>query len=516
MVGKLSRVWGLGGDGSGEPPYFLQFRSSKAFICFVVVFAIFTDILLYGLTVPVTPTALHERVGLAKEDEQRWVSILLALYGGALLAFSPVAGYLADRFESRWWPLIAGLAALGASTALLCIGTHMGLWIAGRLFQGASAAVVWTVGCALLVDTVDKEELGQTLGYIGMGMTMGLMGGPLLGGVIYEHGGYYAVFGLAFAIVGLDIVLRIVMIEKKHAVKWTSRPSHEEWLEMRPPSAETDTFSRRSLSKAPREHVSRPFTAATAMTADTVNSVGAQSTFSKPILGGENTSTEPEPRKKPFFAIYTLLSSDRILVCIWTYFILSVVLTSLDSVLPLYVSETFHWGQTGQGLIFIPVTVPHLVDPIVGYINDKYGWLRRYMAAGFLFATVPVIVLFRLVTHNSAGQKVLMCALLALLGLCIAVVFPLVMVEVSYVVQEKEDQTPDIFGKGGAMALAYGILNSAFAAGTIVGPFFAGYIRQAAGWSTMAWALSVLSGFTAIPVLFYMGGFVLKPAKSGT
>lgn len=395
----------------------------------------------------------------------------------------------------------------------------MGLWIVGRLFQGASAAVVWTVGCALLVDTVEKDELGQALGYIGMGMTMGLMGGPLLGGVIYENGGYYAVFGLAFGIVALDIVLRIVMIEKKHAAKWTCRPSHEEWLEMRPPSAGTDTVSRLSLSKAPREHVSRPFTAATAMTADTVNSVGAQSAFSKPILGGEshagNTPAEPEPRKKPVSAIYTLLSSDRILVCIWAYFILSVVLTSLDSVLPLYVSETFNWGQTGQGLIFIPVTIPHLVDPIVGYINDKYGWLRRYMAAGFLFATVPVIVLFRLVTHNSSEQKVLLCALLALLGLCIAVVFPLVMVEVSYVVQEKEEQTPDVFGKGGAMALAYGILNSAFAAGTIVGPFFAGYIRKAAGWDTMAWALSVLSGSTAIPVLLYMGGFVLKPARSG-
>jgi MFS family permease len=107
---------------------------------FVISFATATDIFMYGLIVPVTPTALHDRVGLSEGSIQSWTSILLALYSAALLAFSPLVGYLADRSESRRWPLLIGLVALGAATALLCIGTNIGLWIAGRLFQGAAAA----------------------------------------------------------------------------------------------------------------------------------------------------------------------------------------------------------------------------------------------------------------------------------------------------------------------------------------------------------------------------------------
>lgn len=498
------RLWPSSKE-TAEPPVFLEWRSSKFFIIFVVSFAVFTDILLYGLIVPVTPTALHERVGLSENNEQSWTSILLALYGAALLAFSPIAGHIADRIESRWWPLMIGLIALGASTALLCVGTHLGLWIAGRLFQGASAAVVWTVGCALLVDTVDKEELGQSLGYVSMGMTLGTMGGPLLGGVIYEHGGYYAVFGLAFGLIGLDIIFRLIMIEKKHAAKWL------------PPKGWSSTGE-----QLDKEAASQDATESSVIAAQDSDHNSERSSQAGPPGSSESTPTSQESKgqeldryshstsaePKPARAILTLLVSHRMLVTIWAYFILSTVLTSLDSVLPLYVKDTFHWGQTGQGLIFVPLSIPHLIDPLVGWLIDSFTNTRRYIAAGALFATIPVIVCLRFVTDDAMRHKVLLCALLALLGVCLAFLMPPILVEASYVVQEKEERNPNIFGKGGAMALSYGILNAAFAAGSIVGPFFAGFIREDAGWGTMTWALALLTGVSGIPVLLFLGGFL--------
>ncbi|KAH8425040.1 MFS transporter [Aspergillus melleus] len=392
-----------------------------------------------------------------------------------------------------------GLVALGAATALLCVGNHMGLWVAGRLFQGASAAVVWTVGCALLVDTVSRDELGQAMGYIGMGMTLGIMGGPLLGGVIYEHGGYYAVFGLAFGLVGLDIVFRLVMIEKKHAVRWLPRDPVQEEAEDKkiiPPTAETNNQNSLDKPQPPSEQL--PSTPEPATESDAT----------------PDKSASPRPRKGALGALQHLLASERMLASLWAYFIVSVVLTCFDSVLPLYVEETFGWAQTGQGLIFIPLSVPHILDPLVGYVIDTYGESRRYLAAGALIASVPILVLLRFVTHNSMGQKVLLCALLVLTGVCLSVLLPSVMVEASYVVQDKEEQTPDIFGKGGAMALSYGLLNSAFAAGTIIGPFFAGFIRESAGWGTMTWAMAILTGVSVVPSLLCLGGFRLTRRKS--
>ncbi|KAL5051340.1 hypothetical protein BDW71DRAFT_202523 [Aspergillus fruticulosus] len=468
-------------------PFLLEWRASKGFIVFVVVFAVFTDILLYGIIVPVTPTALNERAGIAKGEEQSWTSILLGLYGGALLASSPPAGYLADRIESRRWPLILGLVALGASTALLCIGTHIGLWIAGRLCQGVSAAIVWTVGCALLVDTIDKDGLGQALGYIGMGMTFGAMGGPLLGGVLYEHGGYYSVFALAFALIALDIVFRVVMVERKDVVRWLAED------EQVPGTSQPQPHDiERQKDEDQHEH------------------------GSEPVLPQEPCTSPPSaghPQKKRKAALLTLLASPRILVALWAYFILSLLLTSFDSVLPLFVEETFHWKQTAQGLVFIPLTIPHFIDPIIGYINDNYPSSRRYLAGGAFFATVPVLVCLRFVQHNATHDIILLCALLALVGICIAAMFAIILVEISYVVQEKEDANPGVWGKGGAMALAYGVSNSAWAGGSLAGPFLAGFIRENAGWATMAWVLALVVGFTGVPVLGFIGGWVLGRRK---
>ncbi|KAG9229558.1 hypothetical protein BJ875DRAFT_341633, partial [Amylocarpus encephaloides] len=69
-------------------PYLLEIRSSKVFIIFTVAVAVFTDIFLYGIIVPVIPFALSERSGVAEDQVQKWVSVLLSVYGGALLVGS--------------------------------------------------------------------------------------------------------------------------------------------------------------------------------------------------------------------------------------------------------------------------------------------------------------------------------------------------------------------------------------------------------------------------------------------
>lgn len=130
-------------------------------------------------------------------------------------------GVIADYTASRRGPLLAGLLALGASTALFCVGTSVPVLVLARFLQGVSAALVWTVGIALLVDTVEKDAVGQSMGYISLGMTAGTILGPLLGGIVYDAGGYSTVFIMAFAVIAIDILLRFVMIEKKIAAKWS-------------------------------------------------------------------------------------------------------------------------------------------------------------------------------------------------------------------------------------------------------------------------------------------------------
>lgn len=105
---------------------------------------------------------------------------------------SPLAGIYADHSSSRRWPLLLGLLALAASTLLLCFGTSIGLLVLGRLLQGLSAGIVWSVGCALLVDTME-DAVGVAMGYVATAMSVALLIAPTVGGAVYAAAGYYAV-----------------------------------------------------------------------------------------------------------------------------------------------------------------------------------------------------------------------------------------------------------------------------------------------------------------------------------
>lgn len=400
--------------------------------------------------------------------------------------FQAIVGYIADRAESRRWPMIVGLVALAAATALLCVGTNIGLWIAGRLFQGAAAAVVWTVGLALMVDTVGKDGLGQAIGYVSMSLSLGTMAGPLLGGVLYQDGGYYSVFGLAFGLIAIDVVLRLALIEKRHALPWIKQEKTED----RSVDQQDDEKKGSSSDSEPSD------------------------TPSAPISSTPETPTMIKKTPGPLDRVKILLKSYRLVVAVWGYFVMSLVMTSFDSVLPIFVEETFGWQQTAQGLIFLPFMIPHFLDPITGFIIDRFPKSPRYIVAAGFFASVPIAVLLRLITENTMHDKILLCALLALLGLCLAVVMTPLVVEVTKAVEQIETESPDIFGRGGAMALAFGLSNMGFALGSLIGPFFAGFIRQSAGWGTMGWAMGLITGVTAIPCLLLIGGWILNSSDS--
>lgn len=186
-------------------------------------------------------------------------------------------------------------------------------------------------------------------------------------------------------------------------------------------------------------------------------------------------------------------------------------MTAFDSVIPLYVADIFHWSSVGAGLVFLALIVPSLAAPAVGWASDRFG-PRIFCVVGFLLA-IPFWVMLRFVTHDTLQQKVLLCALLALIGLALTLVMPPLMAEITYVVEAKEKAHPGRYGSNGAYASAYGLFVTAFAAGTMIGPTWGGYVKEAAGWATMAWSLGLLSFFAAVPCLVYTGGFITKTNK---
>ena len=144
----------------------LAWRSKTSFILATVTIGLFADTFLNAVIVPVLPFILRDRVAVPPQDIQGEVDKLLSAYALASTVLSPFAGDLADRASSRRVPYLLGLLALIASTITWFLGRSVPVLAAARAAQGASCAVVYSVGLAVVIDTVSEDKHGQTMGLV--------------------------------------------------------------------------------------------------------------------------------------------------------------------------------------------------------------------------------------------------------------------------------------------------------------------------------------------------------------
>ncbi|KAK4191194.1 major facilitator superfamily domain-containing protein [Podospora australis] len=480
-------------NAQSKPPIFLEFRSSTVFITFTVCLAIFTDILFYGLIVPVLPFSLEEEVGVPEDKVQHWTAILLACYNAALFVASPIAGLYADHTKSRRWPLLLGLVALCAATLLLCLSKTLALLVVGRILQGLSAAIVWSVGLALLVDTAG-ENIGYSMGYVNIAMSVGLLISPVIGGTVYAAAGYYAVYYIAFAVIICDIALRMVLVEKKVARQWLVEQHQDEDSNSTRKSEKSDEGGHTTVADAA---VASP---ALLPSPEERGSDGAPAATSDvPLLS---------PAKHPH---WELIKNRRILAALLGIIIEAGIVFAFDTVIPLYVKETFNWNSTAAGLIFICVMIPGFASPVVGKLADRYG-AKWFSISGFAL-TVPALVCMRFVTRNTLEHKVLLCALLTILGVTLITLAntPL-MAEITYAIEEREAEQPGIWGEKGVYGIAYGLFTTGYALGGTIGSLMAGYINAGPGWGATTWAFGIWAAAGAV-VSLWLGS---RPKKSHT
>jgi MFS family permease len=432
---------------------------------------------------------------------QYWTSALLGCYSGALLVSSPICGWLADRSSSRRMPFILGLIALGGSTILLCLGSSILILIFGRLLEGLSTAVTWTSGLALLVDTVGQEEIGKIMGWCSISTNAAMLLGPLLGGTVFERSGYYAVFTMAFGVIFLDAVLRLVVVEKKIAAQWFCVTVAKKRYTIRLCDiVAKERYWIKLYNAAGTPHITSSSQIEPISSMGFLEMTGTHDSDTS-VTDHQGTSL----RNIRFCSIcnlppvITLLRSTRLLVALWGSLVQAAIFCAFDSVLSLFVHRTFGWNSSGAGMIFLPIVIPSLTAPLVRQMADKYG--SKWLAAVGFISALPFIVLLRLITHYSIRQVILLCTLLTLLGSSMNLAMIPLMADITYVIEAKEKKSPGMFGKGQAYVQAYRLYFFSFAGGAIIGSIWAGFIIHRVGWGAMTWSLGLLSGLAAVPIL---------------
>ncbi|THY37454.1 MFS general substrate transporter [Aureobasidium pullulans] len=466
-------------------PTCIQIRSSVSFITLTVSLAVFTDIFLYGVVIPVIPFALTSRIGLEETEVQTWLSVLLAVYGAAMFCASPICGWATDHVRSRRTFLLIGLIALGAATSLLLVARSLALIIVARALQGISAAVAWVAGPALLADSVDPDQIGYFMGFMGDAMGLAILAAPAIGGAVFERVGYNAVFYICLGIIGLDLLFRLLVIEKKRATQIDVQQDE------RKPSS---IYNSDTTARKPENFVPSPAQKAMFEENASVKSAVSDEDYRQ--------STKVKNWRGRLWPLIALLLSSRLAADLFGCLVQATLFTSFESILPLQVRETFHWGSLGAGLVFLPLTLPALISPLVGGITDRYQ-ARWPCIVGFALAALS-FVLLRLVAGDTVKDKIVLCFLVAIVGLALTLVLIPLMADIILTVNEMEATGRVGSSAAGAYGQAYALFNMSYAAGSAIGPLLAGLLKVHMGWKATTLALGCLSGVSIIPIALWV------------
>ena len=172
----------------------------------VAVFALFTDLFVYGVAVPVLPL-----LPAVVEAGPSATGVLFASYAVAIIAVTPLAGRVVDRFGTRG-PLLAGMVVLAAAVLLFAAGGPFWLLFVARLAQGVAAGLAWVASMALIAAVTPIERRGQAFGMALSAVSVGLLIGPPAAGVLVQSFGTAAPFIVAAALAVVDAVLRVVLV----------------------------------------------------------------------------------------------------------------------------------------------------------------------------------------------------------------------------------------------------------------------------------------------------------------
>ncbi|MEV7430288.1 MFS transporter [Nocardioides sp. NPDC092400] len=127
----------------------------------------------------------------------------ISLYALMLAVTTAVYGRISDLVGVKL-PLLVGVGLMTAGALVAAFAPTYGVHLGGRLFQGAGAAAVPTLGVAALSARYDGEVKGLALGRLaGMAAAVSCLG-PLVGGVVEHAFGWRAV--MALPILGLLVI----------------------------------------------------------------------------------------------------------------------------------------------------------------------------------------------------------------------------------------------------------------------------------------------------------------------
>ncbi|MFO1445217.1 MFS transporter [Bacillus sp. Bva_UNVM-123] len=165
----------------------------------------------FGIIIPILPAYLE-----SINEGGTAAGLMIAIFAGAQLIFSPIAGKWTDQYGRRKM-IIYGLLGLTISMFIF-YGTHSIWWLYfSRVVGGIGAALLIPAIFAYVADITTMDQRAKGNSFVSAAMSLGIVIGPGVGGFLADFG--LKMPFLISAIVSLIAVIFSVLVLKESKIE---------------------------------------------------------------------------------------------------------------------------------------------------------------------------------------------------------------------------------------------------------------------------------------------------------
>ena len=165
-----------------------------------------------SMALTVAVPRMTEDIGATAQDTQWILDSYVLVFAGLLLT----SGSLGDRFGRRKIMLI-GLMLFGVASLAATFCTNPGEVIAVRVAMGVGGALIMPSTLSILITVFDGAERAKAMAAWTSVSMLGLVGSPVLGGVLIDHFSWHSIFFINVPVVALAIVAALTLMPESKA-----------------------------------------------------------------------------------------------------------------------------------------------------------------------------------------------------------------------------------------------------------------------------------------------------------
>ena len=199
-------------------------------VVLLVATALFNDMLQLTMLLPIIHTLVSSPPPLGvTNNKEVALGLFFASKDVCQMLSAPFAGVLCSKFSPHM-ALTSSILGLGVATFVFAEATTFWQLLLARGAQGAASAAVMCGGLSFLAETHPKNIRGKAMGLAQSGLALGMLCGPLIGGLLFEQLGRRNTFRCAAGMVLANAIAMMLL------------------MKVAPPESNRDVFERETMS----------------------------------------------------------------------------------------------------------------------------------------------------------------------------------------------------------------------------------------------------------------------------